>query len=267
MNALLLQMNKAGEVAKAIPEIIGQASRSPLGMVALLAIIVGAIAFAFFRHAGEGTRIAIFVLIFAGVVAFVATYVRTASETPASSTYRVRAIVLDTKQTPISDAKVWSSVGGEPMRVEGGWLFVIPAETRPLDGKLTIYAGSSKLTPPTAPAASADVQLGADRNPTVTLHLPSDPPSPPNGNGRKPPERSPVPDQTITIRLNSTSKECPLWIDDKLHAAPMGVQRRIDLAAGLHKLEIRKDDAVPCTACSVEVKIPDPRGVIPLACD
>lgn len=89
------------------------------------------------------------------------------SDRSISSVYRVRAIVLDPQDTPVNDAKVWSSLGGEPMRVEGGWLFTIPVETRPRDGKLTIYASVASAFL----QASTDVQLNEDRNQTATVRL------------------------------------------------------------------------------------------------
>src|SRR5713226_5308727 len=54
--------------------------------------------------------------------------------------YRVRVTVLDPQQTPVEEARVWSSLGGEAKKVAGGWQFDIPAATRPADGKLTVYA-------------------------------------------------------------------------------------------------------------------------------
>jgi hypothetical protein len=79
----------------------------------------------------------------------------------------VRAIVLDPEQTPVSEAKVWSSLGGEPMRVEGGWLFTIPAEMRPKNAKLTLYAN----VPSAFLKGTTDVKLGEDHYQTVTVRL------------------------------------------------------------------------------------------------
>jgi hypothetical protein len=41
---------------------------------------------------------------------------------------------------PVDEAKVTSSIGGEPKKVDGGWEFDIPQGNKPTDGKLTIYA-------------------------------------------------------------------------------------------------------------------------------
>ena len=51
-------------------------------------------------------------------------YVQTYDDTR-GSLYRVRVVVLDIAQTPIEQAQVWSSIGGEPKRVAGGWEFDI----------------------------------------------------------------------------------------------------------------------------------------------
>jgi hypothetical protein len=84
--------------------------------------------------------------------------------------YHVRTIVLGPTETPIEDTKVWSSASGEPKRITGGWQFDIPEGSKPLNGKLTIYASveSAFLT------GKAEMQLGEDRNPTVTIVLRAD---------------------------------------------------------------------------------------------
>jgi hypothetical protein len=84
--------------------------------------------------------------------------------------YRVRVTVLNDQKLPIEDAKVWSSIGGEPMKVAGGWHFEIPAAKRPQDGKLTIFASQENdhLT------GARDLQLDADYNPAVVIQLERD---------------------------------------------------------------------------------------------
>jgi hypothetical protein len=83
------------------------------------------------------------------------------------SIYRLRATVVDPQNVPVEDAKLWSSFGGEPKRVAGGWEFDIPEENKPKEGKLTIFASkeSAFLT------GQADLTLGSDRNPAVTIRL------------------------------------------------------------------------------------------------
>ncbi len=84
--------------------------------------------------------------------------------------YRVRVTVLNNQKLPIEDAKVWSSIGGEPMKVAGGWHFEIPAAKRPQDGKLVIFASRERdhLT------GAYELQLNADYNPAVVIQLERD---------------------------------------------------------------------------------------------
>jgi hypothetical protein len=55
---------------KTLPDIIKEASRSELGILALLIVSVGLLAYVFFRAATEKIRVAVFVLIFAGAAAY-----------------------------------------------------------------------------------------------------------------------------------------------------------------------------------------------------
>src|ERR1700687_5544487 len=43
------------------------------------------------------------------------------------SVYQLRTVVLDPQGIPVEDAKVWSSLGGEPKKIAGGLQFDIPA--------------------------------------------------------------------------------------------------------------------------------------------
>lgn len=84
--------------------------------------------------------------------------------------YRVRIVVLGPDHSPVDDAHVSSSTGGEPKKVDSGWEFDIPPQTRPADGKVVLFAsvknaflsGSSKLV------------LADDYYPTVAIDLASD---------------------------------------------------------------------------------------------
>ncbi len=93
-----------------------------------------------------------------------------ASATPDTGIYRVRVTVVDSQGTPTEDAKVWSSFGGEPKRVAGGWQFDIPTISKPQDGKLNFFASkeSAFLT------GRTDLTLGNDYNPAVTVSLKRD---------------------------------------------------------------------------------------------
>ena len=84
-----------------------------------------------------------------------------------TSLFRVRVTVIDPEGEPVEYAKVWSSVGGEPKRVSGGWEFDIPEATKPSDGRLSLFAAQ---TPAYSPVR-ADLVLENNYFPTVVLQL------------------------------------------------------------------------------------------------
>ncbi|HET9225897.1 MAG TPA: hypothetical protein VFR31_04480, partial [Thermoanaerobaculia bacterium] len=53
---------------------------------------------------------------------------------------RLRVLVLGPGESPVEDAKVWTSVGGELKQVAGGWELDIPLSKVPADGKITVHA-------------------------------------------------------------------------------------------------------------------------------
>jgi len=81
--------------------------------------------------------------------------------------YRVRVTVLSPESTPVDDAQLWSSIGGEPKRVAGGWQFDIPAASRPTDGRLVVYA----KVPSAFLSGRAELALETDFNPTAVVRL------------------------------------------------------------------------------------------------
>lgn len=83
------------------------------------------------------------------------------------SVYRVRVTVLDLQGQPLDGARVRSTVGGEKLTADGSAQLIIPAATLPQDGKLTIFAAQES----TGLAGRADLQLGDDRNPALTIPL------------------------------------------------------------------------------------------------
>lgn len=60
------------KLAESLPEIIGAAAQSPLGMLALLSVALSVLAYVFFSGASEKVKVGIFVLLFLGVVGFAA---------------------------------------------------------------------------------------------------------------------------------------------------------------------------------------------------
>ena len=89
--------------------------------------------------------------------------------------YRVRVIVLGLDKSPADDAHVISSNGGEPKKIEGGWEFDIPPQSRPADGRLKLFAsmksaflaGNSTLVLDKDYFPTVEVQLNRDTSATV----------------------------------------------------------------------------------------------------
>jgi hypothetical protein len=116
------------------------------------------------------------ILIGLGILAFIGTIGAAVigkwpfTPTPDNSIYRVRVTVVDDKGTPTEEAKVWSSFGGEPKRVAGGWQFDIPAASKPKDGKLTIFASKESAFL----KGEAPLTLDKEVNPALTINLKRD---------------------------------------------------------------------------------------------
>jgi hypothetical protein len=60
--------------------------------------------------------------------------------------YLIRVTVIDPQGIPVDDARVWSSIGGEPKKVAGGWQFDIPVQSKPIDGQVTFFASKDAGT-------------------------------------------------------------------------------------------------------------------------
>ena len=88
-------------------------------------------------------------------------------KSPESRDYRLRVTVIDRKKSSIEGAKVTTSIGGEERTVDGGTQFLIPAATIPPDRKVKIYVRDDK----TSLTGIAELQLGNDRHPAVTIQL------------------------------------------------------------------------------------------------
>ena len=144
------------------PKIIEEASKSTLGILALMLLLITVVALAFFRNANAKTRLAVFSGMFAALVMYGFAITRAVNEV-----YRVRVLVLGAEGVPVENAHVWSSFGGEPMKVEGGWLLVIPPQTRPVGGELTVYAEVKEAFL----SGNQKVILASEMNPTITVQL------------------------------------------------------------------------------------------------
>ncbi len=82
--------------------------------------------------------------------------------------YRIRVTVVSPGQTPVEDAKVWSTIGGEAKKVAGGWEFDIPVASKPATGKFTVFAEQ----PNAFLAGSREIVLGADASIAMAVTVP-----------------------------------------------------------------------------------------------
>lgn len=94
------------EIFKQTPAIIEQAAKSPLGLLALMVIVLAAIGLVFFKDASEKTRIFIFVLLLAGAATFGYAAFSVSGPEPEQASGQVSAIDID---------GTWSA------RVDYGW--------------------------------------------------------------------------------------------------------------------------------------------------
>jgi hypothetical protein len=84
--------------------------------------------------------------------------------------YIVRVFVLGADKQPVDDARVTSSTGGEPKKIQGGWEFDIPPQSRPADGKLKLFASVKSAFL----AGSSTLALDKDYFPAVEIQLEQD---------------------------------------------------------------------------------------------
>jgi hypothetical protein len=89
--------------------------------------------------------------------------------------YRIRLTVLDPDHVPVDDARVFSSIGGEFLKMQSGWEFDVPPQIRPADGKVELRAtvknaflsGGTLLILADDYYPTASIQLAADTSATV----------------------------------------------------------------------------------------------------
>jgi hypothetical protein len=85
--------------------------------------------------------------------------------------YHVRVIVLGVDNQPVNDAEINTSAGGEKKRTANGWEIDIPPQSKPVDGKVTVYAKA----PNAFLAGEATFTLERDYFPTVEIRLAKSP--------------------------------------------------------------------------------------------
>lgn len=142
--------------------------KTVISLIAFAMAVVLSVTVAYLRSRRRSIPTGFWVVILALVViGVVATLVKPGEADRPPGLYRVRVTVLSPEQVPVEDAKVWSSFGGEPKKVAGGWQFDIPAASKPQDSRVIFYAAreSAFLT------GNKEANLGKDFNPAVTIKL------------------------------------------------------------------------------------------------
>ena len=94
-------------VTKDWTAIIEAASKSPLGILALMILVLGTLGIVFFKNADSKIKAVIYLAMLAGVIGYGVAVSRANSDVAKESSYRARVTVVDEHQTPVSDAKVW----------------------------------------------------------------------------------------------------------------------------------------------------------------
>src|SRR5262245_18854318 len=89
----------------------------------LAAFAIAALIVALMLYKGKNRPISLWLVAISAVVALVLIPIMFQSP----GVYRLRVTVVDPHGTPMDDAQVWSSLGGEPKKVSGGWQFDVPA--------------------------------------------------------------------------------------------------------------------------------------------
>lgn len=89
---------------------------------------------------------------------------------PAGGVYRLRLFLLNEEGSTVEEADISSSISGEPMKVKGGGVYVIPAGTVPQDRWVNIVAEKKSA----ALTGTVTFQLASDPNPSVTITMRED---------------------------------------------------------------------------------------------
>lgn len=95
--------------------IISEAAKSPLGLFALMLLILGILGFVYFRKASEKTRVGIFLLIFSGIAGFVFLTFRNSSVSSTASEGSILQKDIVLSNLGFEDGMVpWYKAGNKP---------------------------------------------------------------------------------------------------------------------------------------------------------
>ncbi len=135
--------------------------------VAAFALVFAAFAF---RLAIQAKKPRIAWILAAGIIVLGLAPLAASTFLQSRGVYRIRVIVLGPDHSPMEGASVISSSGGEPKKVQDGFEFDIPPQTRPADGKIVFFASENSAFL----NGNSTVVLAEDYYPSTTIQLTSD---------------------------------------------------------------------------------------------
>jgi hypothetical protein len=158
------------ELIKTIPEIIEAASKSPLGILALMVVALALLAYFYFKDAGQRTRVRIFMVLFLGVVLYATAIVRESgsgaqvtsspgsergadSNASSDSEVHVRGQITDEQDVALESVLVVSVEGLAPVFSDSNGIFdlvvsLTPGQTSVLKLSKTGFLPQSEIVRP-----------------------------------------------------------------------------------------------------------------------
>jgi hypothetical protein len=133
-------------------------------MVAAIAVVIAASVFALALRAKRPFTAWIMA---AGIIILGAAPFAASAFLQTRGVYHVQVVLLRPDQSPVDIAQVKSSNGGELKMVAGGWQLDIPPQTRPADGKVTLFAAAKDEFL----KGKSTLVLAQDYYPTATIQL------------------------------------------------------------------------------------------------
>ena len=143
---------------------------NPLTIAVFVSVIAAAVLLYGLRLKKRNVPRSVWIILAAGVIVLGLAPLAITTFLQSRGLYRIRISVLGPDHSPIVNAHVSSSIGGEPKKVEGGWEFDIPPQTRPADDKVVLFATVEDAFL----SGSYTLFLDQDYYPTAMIQLTSD---------------------------------------------------------------------------------------------
>jgi hypothetical protein len=144
MVMVLLQASPIQKIPIDLPAIIREASKTPLGILALMLLIVGGIGYVFFKNDSTKARAAVFLICFLGVLGYAIAVTRTTA-----AIYRIAGQVVDSSTgNPIEAATVkleWGPpIQQEDTDSEGYYNFVVRQESDAIPDRIILMVNKDE---------------------------------------------------------------------------------------------------------------------------